>query len=223
MSVSELDEELIATISPPEDVHERERIESYLKRPFKTPINTTGGYETTGFANLITLFASFATDFRDIRTEVLASRYVQTASGKALDEIGSFVQLPRHTNETDEHYRLRLLTQFRRIIGNCTIDDVRETAALLLKIPVESVLFSEPFDETVAAFNIHLQEEAIEESPVTPQEFVLLVGGFAAGGVDVSISAEGAFTNRSLQDVRDGVDLGPYGYDEAGYSGRIEY
>lgn len=223
MAVEDLDQELIDSISPPQDAHERERIERYLKRPFQTAVGSDGRYQKTGFANLVSLFASFARDVTEVRTEVLASRYVQHATGDSLDKIGAFVQLPRHTNETDAHYRLRIQAQFRRIIGNCTVDDVRETAALLLDVPMSAVQFSEPFETEVAAFRIKLQEEDIESSPVTPQEFVMIVSGFSAGGVDVAVTAEGAFTNRSLQDVRDNVDLGPFGYGEAGYSGRVEY
>ena len=214
-------EDLLASISPPSDVHERQRIEDYLKRPFQTPITSEGDYARSDFSNLLAVFAGLAQDFTDIRTEVLCSRYLNTAAGTSLNEIGRLAQLPRNTSESDAHYRVRIQARFRQIVGNCTVDDVREAAALLLDIPVGDVQFEEPFDETVASVRLNVSEAALDASPVTAEEFVELVGAVSAAGVDVEITAEGAFKPISLAELRAGTDLPDSGYDEAGYSGRL--
>lgn len=214
--------ELVQTVSPPRwDISERDRIEGYLKRPFQTPKGPSGEYLQTDFGALVATFSEFAQGMVATRNETLGARYIDIAHGQSLDNIGKLIQVPRQTDEKDPRYRIRLKAYFRRLVGGGTIDEIRQTIALLLDCDVEEVEFDEPFHSTVAQFDITLDNTIIEDAPISTDELLAFVAGFRAAGVRVTFSVSGSFTNRSLADLREGRDLGEMGYEESFYTGSL--
>ena len=214
--------ELTQTITPPRwDIPERERIEDYLKQPFKTPKGPTGEYLKTDFGALVATFSEFAQGMATARNETLGARYIDIAHGQSLNNIGKLIQVPRQTDEKDPRYRIRLKAYFRRLVGGGTIDEIRQTISLLLDCDVEQIELTEPFHATVAQFNITLDNTIIENAPISTDELLAFVAGFRAAGVKVTFSVEGSFTNRSLADLRAGRDLGEQGYEESRYTGSL--
>lgn len=214
---------LVDTISPPRDISERERIESYLKRPFQKdyPAAMSGGTREPGeFAALMDLFGEFAQRLVTERHKVFTSRFVDLAHGQSLDYIGDLLLLPRRTGETDAHYRIRLKSYARALTGNATIDEIRSTLALLLECDVNDIKLTEPAN-TIARFDMRIDQTILDEAKVSVSDVVDLVTMFRAGGVKVTLSVTGSFTHRSLEDIQSGTDLGEKGYNEAYYSGRI--
>lgn len=214
---------LTGTIEAARDIPERERLESYLKRPFQSdyPAAISGGTRGPGeFAALMDLVAEIAQYFTTARDNVLASRYVDLALGQALDHIGGLLMLPRRTGESDPHYRVRLKAHARALTGEATIDEIRSTLALLLDCNVGDVYLTEPPND-IARFDLEIDQSIIDAAPVSIPDVTELVLLFRAGGVKVTLSVTGSFTHRSLEDIRSGTDLGEKGYNEAYYSGRI--
>lgn len=215
--------ELVATVAPRRDIPERERIEGYLKRPFETgyAATQTGGVVGAGeFSTLFDVFGDVAEAATRMRNDVLVSHMVDLAYGQSLDYIGGLLLLPRRTTESDSHYRLRLKAYARALTGEGTIDQIRETLALLLDCELSDVTLTEP-TTVPARFDIALDETIIEDAETTVAEVVDLVMRFRAAGVKVTLSVTGSFTHRSVQDIYDNVDLGEKGYNEATYAGRL--
>ncbi|WP_330633733.1 hypothetical protein [Halocatena halophila] len=215
--------ELVATASPDRAIPERDRVEGYLKRPFESdfPARQSGGVQDRGeFSYLVDLFGDIAEETNDTKNEVLAAGFVDLANGTSLDNIGSLLLLPRRTGETDPHYRIRLKSVARALTGGATVDQVRETIAILLECNVSDVHLTEPPDQP-ARFDLTIDGTIVEEASVTVDDVVEFVKQFRAGGVDVTLSVTGSFTYRSVEDFESGTDLGEKGYGEAGYSGRI--
>lgn len=215
--------DLIGTVSPPRNIPERERIEGYLKRPFETdyPAAQSGGVHGAGeFSFLIDVFAAFAQELNGAKNDVLAAKMIDIAYGQSLDHIGRLLLLPRRTGESDPHYRLRLKASARAMTGEATIDQVRETIAILLDCDVIDVELEEPSSQP-AQFDLTIDQTIIDESATTVDDLVELVKRFRAGGVKVTLTVTGSFMYRSIDDFESGTDLGEHGYEEAGYSGRI--
>lgn len=216
--------ELVQSIEPVRyDIPERQRIEGYLKTPFESqyPVIQSGGVREPGeFADLVDLYGEFAQGIATIRNEVLANRYVDLANGQSLDFIGTLLLLPRRRGEEDPHYRLRLKSYARALTGEATIPQIRKTIALLLQCQVSDINLTE--SDVPAQFSLRIDRTILENALVSLEELVDLVAFFKAGGVRVRLTLTGSFTNRSVEDVRNDVDLGEKGYEEAYYSGTIE-
>lgn len=130
LTIEAANPELIGTVSPPRDIPERERIEGYLKRPFETdyPAAQSGGVHGPGeFSFLIDVFGAFAQEINGAKNDVLGAKMIDIAYGQSLDHIGRLLLLPRMTDESDPHYRLRLKAYARSMTGEATVDQVRET------------------------------------------------------------------------------------------------
>lgn len=214
--------DLIASASPPRDISERDRIEGYLKRPFETdyPSAQSGGVHGPGeLSSLLDIFGDVAQEMIGVKNDVLGSRMVDIAYGQSLDNIGSLLLLPRRTGETDPHYRIRLKAYARSLTGEATVDQIRETLAVLLECDVGDIGLREP--DAPAQFDLTVDETIVNDASVTVDDVVELVKRFRAGGVMVTMTVTGSFTHRSLDDLQSGTDLGEKGYGEAGYSGRI--
>lgn len=215
--------DLIATVSPPRTISERERIEGYLKRPFETdyPAAQSGGVHGPGeFSHLVDVFAKIAQEFDGAKNDVLGAKMVDLAYGRSLDHIGRLLLLPRLTDESDPHYRLRLKAYARSMTGEATVDQVREAIAILLDCDVSDVGLEEPATQP-AQFDLTIDQTIIDESATDVDDLVELVKRFRAGGVKVTLTVTGSFMYRSIEDFESGTDLGEHGYEEAGYSGRI--
>lgn len=166
---------LVQSASPNRDISERERIEGYLKSPFKTPTNSEGEYVQTDFGGLIESYAEIAELMRALIAEVLASRFLEYAHGQQLDYIAREVRIDRWDGEGDESFRARVRAGFREIISGGTIPEIRSSIAALLGVDLEenpnAIQIIEPFDETVAYFDVSIEPWVFDETPI-PESYV---------------------------------------------------
>lgn len=72
--------------------------------------------EPTNLQKLIRALVIPAQELQDVNQELLTERWITTAIGQQLDEIGVILGLPRLVDESDEDYRERL--QFQIFINN---------------------------------------------------------------------------------------------------------
>jgi hypothetical protein len=218
--------DLVGSVSPQRDIPERERIEGYLKSPFKTPVDSDGEYEQTDFGALIGSYAEIAEAIRATSIEVLAEQYLDFARGQQLEQIGEEVDIQRWNEESDESLRRRIRARFRQIISAGTIDEIRESVAELLDTDSENVEMVEEFEYEVATFDIDLPESAIDESPISESYLHEHVQGMKAAGVEYRSAPRaepGWFEFRSEEeydDDPDDTDLGPErGFGAGGWYG----
>jgi hypothetical protein len=166
--------DLVESVSPTRDISERERIEGYLKSPFKTPTDSDGEYEQTDFGALIGAYAEIGELMRATAIEVLAEQYLDFAHGRQLEHIGEEVDIERWDDESDDSLRRRVQAAFRAIISGGTIDDIRNSVAELIGVDLEenpdAVEIVETFEEP-AHFDVEIDEDALEETDI-PDDYV---------------------------------------------------
>ncbi|ADJ14460.1 hypothetical protein [Halalkalicoccus jeotgali] len=211
--------DLIGTVSPTRDsISERERLESYLKAPFRTPRLTDGTYEATEFGALVGMFSEMAQAMVSMRNEMLAERYVDLARGRQLDRIGALVLTPRRQDERDDPYRIRIKAEFLKRVSGGTIDEIRQMLAVLLDTDREQIRISEPFDLVPATMVVDFDAPLLDQAPVEREELREYVLGAAAAGVEVELTIEDPFRHRPASD--DDPTLHTRGYNEAPYKSR---
>lgn len=209
---------LVSTIAPPSGplMDKRDRVEGYIKEPFDTRPDGA-----SDFGTIVTLTAELFRGMSSVRDNILRSRYVDHAIGQSLDNIGAFVFTPRRDGELDAHYRIRVKATFQRLVGGATIDEVRETTAMLLSTGVDEIDLTEPFDKEPAIFEIEVDNRLLENAELDVGDFIKLVYLFKAGGVKVNLTVTGLFRHRSLAQLRRGITDIEHAYDYAGYAGRL--
>lgn len=89
--------------------------------------------ELTNFQKVIQALVTPAQELQDVTWELKTERWLSTAIGVQLDEIGIILGLPRLINETDEDYRERLQFQIYINISGATPEDSIRTLAFLTK------------------------------------------------------------------------------------------
>lgn len=167
--------DLVASVEPDRDIPERERIEGYLKSPFKTPLDENGEYVQTDYGTLLGTYAELAEVMRALAIEVMAERYIDWAQGRQLERIGEEVQIERWDGESETSLRRRIRARYLALISGGTIDDIRNSVALLLGVDLDAnpgaVSIVEPFDETCAYFDIDI-DQAVLDGNLIPEDYV---------------------------------------------------
>lgn len=187
----------------------RARFEAHIKSAFNTG-------EGTQWDRLLNTFAQEFEDVHTARDEVVTSQYVDTATGKQLDKLGTLVQLPRRRDESDAHYRGRLKVQLRSQIGGGTIEDIKQVTSILLDVPPGLVEISEDFDIEAARFDIDIPAGALDDSPIEVDDFVGWLDKVRAGGVRVFGTIDGSFEHRSIEHYENDPTDEDFG-EERGY------
>jgi hypothetical protein len=88
------------------------------------------------------LIKSFSDELEDYTIEVnnLHSEiYVQTATGKRLDELGRLFKLSRKLNESDDAFRVRIIAYWPGFSGGGTIPAIKSTVNKITGIPEDQV------------------------------------------------------------------------------------
>lgn len=192
----------------------RERFESHIKSPFDTEPETT-------WDRLLNTLSEEFEEIHTARDEAMLASYVDTAVGEQLDKIGSFVQLPRKHDETDSHYRGRLKVQLRVLLGGGSIEDIKETAAILLQTQPREITITEDPDTEPARFDIEFKTEYLRNSTVTVNEFVSFLDEVRAAGVRIFGTVKGGFEYRSVDDFDAGTNDPNKGYNNGAYAGLL--
>ena len=85
----------------------------------------------TNFQKLIKVLCQPAQELQDVLWELKTQRWLSTAVGVQLDEIGVILGLPRNLNESDEDYRERLQFQIFINISSGTPEDIMRALKFL--------------------------------------------------------------------------------------------
>lgn len=89
--------------------------------------------ELTNFQKVIQALVAPAQELQDVTWELKTERWLSTAIGDQLNEIGIILGLPRILNESDEDYRERLQFQIYINISGATPEDSIRTLAFLTR------------------------------------------------------------------------------------------
>jgi hypothetical protein len=136
-------------------------------------------------------------------TNIQDAHYVDNATGKSLDYLGSLLQSKRMTGENDDDYRARLKTQFKKYITSSTIDDVKETIATVLNVSTNRVIVKEDFSVEYARFDIWIWMHDFTNAGITISDLNQLVSEVKAAGVRAEVYKLGTFEHRSAGQTSD--------------------
>jgi len=89
--------------------------------------------DLTNFQKLIRAICSLGQEAEDINWQLKTQRWLSTAIGQQLDEIGILLGLPRNINESDESYRERLQFQIFINVSSGTPEQVIAALAFFTK------------------------------------------------------------------------------------------
>lgn len=189
-----------------------DRMYSHIKPAFRPRSNDK-------WTALVETFAEEFEQLSEARKEVVVSRYVELAFGQQLDRIGKFVQTPRHNGENDDHYRARLIVNFKQINAGGTIDDIKELSTVLLECSPEDIVVEEPFSIEPARIDLKVPSNIIRASGFTTDQYASYIREIKAAGVKLNGVELGGFTHRSEEDFKNGINRVSLAYNEAPYAG----
>lgn len=181
-----------------------DRLKANLKSPYPD--------EDSTWEDIIKAFAQEFDDYHTTITTIDEQNKIEEATDAQLDKIGSFLQLKRNTGESDPHYRGRLKVQLRKFLGSGTVDEIKETAAILLDAELEDIQILEDFDTEYARFQIGVWQDDLDDAGVTDSEFRSFIDEVRGAGIRTDEFVRGTFTYRSEQDFIDGTNDPGKGY-----------
>ncbi|RKS83331.1 hypothetical protein BDK61_2674 [Haloarcula quadrata] len=178
----------------------RERLEASLKTPYPA--------DGEIWSALITAFANEYDELEQVFADILAAKFVTSATGEQLDRLATIFDLERRTDEPDSVFRIRAQTALRSQLSSGTIDEIRETIAVLLDAEIDDVVVDEPTDIEPARVDIGVWEEQLNDRNLTTDEFFQEAEPLTAAGVDVQGYARGTFEYAAAGDDPTDADRG---------------
>lgn len=188
----------------------RKRLGQTLKSPYPDD-------EGTFWDALLSTIAAEVGELETTNDDVLSSKVIDDATGAQLDKLGELVNTERESGESDDHYRGRLKVQIRRFLSGATLDQIKETAAILLHTDAVGVAIEEDFDVEAGRFIIKVWQNDLDAAGVSDDEFRSFIDQVRGAGVRTVEQVRGTFTYRSEQQALDGTND-----PTRGYSGRGE-
>lgn len=168
----------------------RERLGGNLKSPYPDD-------DGTFWDDLLNTLGGEIRDLETTSAEIRDSTVVEGATGEQLDRLGELVQTKRERGESDDHYRARLKVQLRQFLSGATIDQIKETAAILLDTEVEAIAVEEDFEVEPGRFTVQVWQSDLDAVGVTDTEFRSFLDDVRAAGVRTVEQVRGTFTYRS--------------------------
>lgn len=178
----------------------RERLDESLKTPYPADGQVWNA-----------LLSALAAEFEAVETvreEVLAAKFVTTATGDALERLASIFELERRTDEPDSLFRLRVQTALRAQLSSGRINDIRETIAVLLGADVTDIAVDEPLDIEPARIDVSVFESQLEAQGLSVADFFREVEPLTASGVAVEGFARGTFEHAAAGEDPTDADRG---------------
>jgi len=172
-------------MSSSDDRTPRERLEGNLKSPY--PV------DGPVWSALLTAVATEFEELEAARQDVLASKFVSTATGPQLDRQSDIFDVDRQTGESDDKYRIRIQVALRELLSSGTVQEIRSTIAVLLDVDESEIVIDEPYDVESARIDVGVFESELEDRGISVSEFDDFVDGLAAAGVGIQTVALGTF------------------------------
>lgn len=169
-----------------------------MKNRFTTPYYTEEG---GNIDKLIQIRAGEIEELSHVLEDVVAAHRLSEASQYSLDQWGVLLQLPRKTDEADNLYRARLLTQSLIRRRSATVQDMVSTCAGLLGVKTDQITFTD--GTSPASFDLEAHLVDILAVGIVTNELTDMINDARAGGVNIAITMVGTFTYRGIGDASD--------------------
>ena len=164
-----------------------------LKNRFTTPYYTESG---GNIDKLMHVFATQITEVSGVADDVVTSHQLSEATGHSLDQWGNLLQVLRTTGETDAHYRARLTTQLLIYRRSATVQDMVSSCANVLGVATDRVSLTD--GTSPASFSMKAFLSDIVAAGLSLPEYSNIMSSAKAGGVAMTLTAEGSFECKSV-------------------------
>jgi len=156
----------------------RERLAENLKTPYAA--------DEEAWSALLDTFAAEIDELEEVRAQVRAAKFVETADPASLERLAGRFDLERRTNEPIEEFRARVKVGIRSQLGSGTIPEIRDVAMVLLNADRQDLEVREPVNES--AF-IQLAMDTNEvDVPISPAVLSEIISEVSAAGVNVGVN-----------------------------------
>lgn len=136
-------------------------------------------------------------------SDIQNAHFINTAAGASLEKIGSLLQTPRETGESDSKYRARLKTMWQKYIGSATIQDIKTNIATILNVAESRINLTEDFSTAYAHFKVQVYAADLTAGGITAPELKDFIGAIKSAGVSTEILQDGTFEARGAADPND--------------------
>lgn len=160
--------------------------------------------DNSTFDGLYRTLAFELDDLNQTLEEVEESNFVLTAQGNSLDRIGELFDVARRTGESDEQFRLQIITRFAQSRGAGTIPDISQAFAQLLDVDEDDFELFEPDDE-ILVVEFAVDEFLIQDSGFDEERFFETLDTLLAAGVTLEGILIGTFEFSVSEIIEDEV------------------
>lgn len=126
-------------------------------------------------------------------TDIYHQQYIDSATGKELDQFGELVQTNRQTGESDEKYRARIKAAFRASTMGGTYDQFAQYVASVLNTDISNLSFRTDYEALPATVIVRANSSVFNSVNLTNQEVVDLLGRGVPAGHAVEVTESGTF------------------------------
>jgi len=157
--------------------------------------------------------------------DIKNAHFVDNATGKSLEYLAQLLNTSRLSGETDEHFRARLKTQFRRYANSTTIKELKEIVSAVLGTLTTRVAINELWDYEPASFDVWVFLQDLEAAGITVDELKEILDSIKPAGVRLTAKRFGTFEYRTAADISDPTkgynDLANSNPDAGTYAGLL--
>jgi len=150
-------------------------------------------------SNMYSLVSALLTEADRVDADIeriYEQQHINSASGEALDQFGELADVERKTDESDEKYRARVKAAIQASITGTTFDEFTQFCASILDTNVDNLSFETRYPITPATVIVRGQRSLYQQSDLTAEELIDILGSGVPAGHAVEVIEEGSFEVR---------------------------
>ncbi len=152
---------------------------------------------------LLSIIASEYQELSSMLEGVRDAHFIDTATGKNLENIGQLFNCKRLQNETDDSYRARIKVQFRKYASSSTVKEIKEIIAAILNTQTSRIRLRELYSYEPAYFDLWVFKQDIESVGLSGDEFNVILNEIKPIGVKLDGKLFGTFEYRASSEPSD--------------------
>ena len=156
----------------------RERLAENLKTPYSA--------DEEAWSALLDTFAAEIAELEEVRAQVRAAKFVETADPASLERLAGRFDLERRTNEPLEEFRARVKVGLRSQLASGTVPEIRDVAMVLLNADRQDLEVREPVNES-AFIQLAIDTNEVDV-PISPAVLSEIISEVSAAGVNVGVN-----------------------------------
>ena len=150
--------------------------------------------ESGNFKFLSTIAERLDANEADIAAVDRAMTVQQADTIDQLERLARLVDLKPRRNETREHFRARVLSEFQLVTSQGTVKDLLNATATILDIELESIDYTEEHTSNAGNARISVPVSKLESIALSDTEFGKIVKELIPAGYRLDVFKKGTFT-----------------------------